>query len=176
MKDLVIITGGSGSWKTSLQNRLMEKYGYIKPANFTTREPRSEAELDDYVFLNKNTYLEKLWAWDFIWANRYNWNMYWTGLFDAEKVCIVLNPVGREDAIQQIASSWEYNITCIYLNITKKLQKERLQKRGDEPSDIKKRQKDLDYFAPNKGSLVYNWAEDTNSLADKIECEIKTKN
>lgn len=176
-KNLLIIVGGSGSWKSSLQQDIMKRYGYIQPTNFTTREPRSEDEVDDYVFLKRDVYLAKYWNGDFLAPNRYLGNHYWTGKFDADKVCMVVTPNGRESVIQELSNSWEYNITCVFLEITKKLQKERLTARGDSPADIKKRQNDLNYFTPNQGSLVFNWATPTYSIADEIICELtKSKN
>ena len=62
---IILITGVSASWKSTLQQRLVDSWEYKKPINFTTRQPRSEAEKDDYVFIDKNIFLKKLANWDF---------------------------------------------------------------------------------------------------------------
>jgi guanylate kinase len=53
---MLIITGVSASGKTVLQEDMLQR-GFNKPINFTTREPRYEDEVDDYVFLDEDRFI-----------------------------------------------------------------------------------------------------------------------
>lgn len=172
MNNLLIITWVSASGKTSIQEELLKRW-WVRPINFTTRKPRSDEELDEYVFLDKDKYFIKLWKWDFLEHTNYNWNWYGVSKYLPNwNVCIVLDPVGREQVLEKIAREWlKYNVTCVYLEIDKKLQTERLNKRWDSPEQKKLRSVDFQWFSPNGNSLIFNWAEDIEVLANKIECE-----
>jgi guanylate kinase len=60
--------------------------GCHKPLQFTTRKPRDDKELDDYVFLTKEQFIRKLDNGDFIEHIVYNGEYYAiTKYFDTSK-------------------------------------------------------------------------------------------
>lgn len=176
MNNLLIITGISASGKTTLQDELLNRW-WKKPQNFTTRKPRSDNELDEYVFLDKDKYFIKMRNWDFMEHTNYNGNWYAISKYLPEwNICIVLDPVGREQVLEKVAREWlDYNITCVYLDINKWLQEQRLTNRWDSPEQKRMRKTDLQWFSPSLSSKVYSGVNDVNKLADEIECEILKK-
>lgn len=176
MNNLLIITWVSASGKTTLQEELLKRW-WDRPLNFTTRKPRSDEELDEYIFLDKDNYFIKMSKWDFLEHTNYNGNWYAVSKFLPKwNVCIVLDPVGREMVLEKVArENLDYNVTCVYLDINKSLQQQRLNKRGDTKEQKELRETDFKWFNPNVKSVIYNWAEDVTILADAIECELLEK-
>lgn len=167
---LLIITWASASGKTTLQDELLKR-GWKRPLNFTTRQMRSEKELDEYVFLEKERYMYLLEYWAFLeFTNGYwNWYAISANLPDGD-VCIVLDPTWREQVLQKMARmEHNYDIKCLYLDIDKDLQTERLKNRWDTPENIKIRWDDFKFFSPNWKSFILEWAEPTVLLANEIE-------
>ena len=78
----------------------MERFPYEfgKPIQYTTRKRRFDTELDDYVFLTKETFMRKLINGDFVEFTEYNKELYAIGkYFDLDKSNIfIAEPVGRE--------------------------------------------------------------------------------
>lgn len=169
---LLLITWVSASGKTTLQDELIKR-GWSRPTNFTTRKPRSESELDEYVFLSKKRYMYLLEYWAFLDFTNWYWNWYAvSNTLPPGNVCIILDPTGREQVLQKLArTKHNYDIKCIYLDIDKKTQFERLKKRWDTLEQIKIRSDDFKFFSPNSKSEIIDWKEDTNILANKIESE-----
>lgn len=71
---------------------MQEKYGYNSSLNFTTREPRNEKELDDYVFLSKEQFLYKMEKGDFAEYTFYNGNWYGVSKFISPKSVLIMEP------------------------------------------------------------------------------------
>lgn len=55
-KSIIAITGPSGAGKTTLGNNLMSKYGYVAPAQATTRNPRSDDVPGSYTYLSHDEF------------------------------------------------------------------------------------------------------------------------
>lgn len=176
MRNLLIITWVSASGKTTLQEELLSRW-WSWPINFTTRAPRNEGELDEYVFLNKEQFFFKLNKWDFLEHTNYNWNWYGVSKWLPEwDICVVLDPVWREQVLEKIVrEDIQVRVTCIYLRIDEKLQMKRLLERWDTSEQIELRSTDFDWFQPNEGSYTLDWWEDFIKNANYIECEILKK-
>lgn len=166
---LLIITWVSASGKTTLQNELM-KQGWKKPNNFTTRKPRSEKEVDEYIFLNKERYMYLLEYWAFLEFTNGYWNWYAiSATLPDNDICIVLDPNWREQVLQKMARiEHNYDIKCVYLDIDETLQEKRLTKRWDSKENIAIRKNDFKFFSPSSKSTILDWWENTNILTDKI--------
>lgn len=156
MNKLLIITWVSTSGKTSLQSLLLENW-WNKPINFTTRQPRSDAELDEYVFLDKQKFLIKYSNWDFLENTNYWDNFYWISkYFPNWNICIILDPVWRAQIEQKIAN-WElsnYKTSFVFLECSPEEQLKRLKERWSNEEEINKRKKDFTYFNPTRNSIV----------------------
>lgn len=188
MNRLVIITWASASGKTTLQNELLNRW-WVRPINFTTRDPRTpEAEselnsdnatgedftaeeLDEYIFLTDEQFHLKLKKWDFLEHTNYNWNWYGVSkVLPSGSVCIVLDPVWRSQVLEKIARErLDYEVTTVFLDISKELQTERLAKRWDSKEEIAKRLEDFKWFHPTRNCLVLDWGIESSKLADIID-------
>ena len=145
-----------------------------RPINFTTRSPRNDAELDEYVFLDKHTYAEKLVRGDFLEVTNYGGNWYWVSTSIPEwDVCVILDWIGREQVHQKVINGIleKYELFFVYMNISEEVQKERLLKRWDSSEEVIKRKKDFEWFFPSPKSVIMNWEEDTSIVYEKL-CEI----
>ena len=175
MNKLVIITGISGSWKTTIQDKLLSRW-WVRPINFTTRKPRSDSELDEYVFLDTDVYFEKMKRWDFLECTNYNGNWYGiSSTLPKWDVCIVLDPIGREQVLEKLTRTYpDVKPICIYLDLAEELQQSRLQKRWDSDEQITARKRDNKWFSPSRDSVILNADNNVEALADEI-CEIFKK-
>ena len=119
---IIILTWVSASWKTSIQNELLNRW-WKRPINFSTRKPRSDNaydvdwdldfnsdELNEYVFIDRNTFSIKMINWDFVEITQYWGNFYGvseTFLQDGsplkkENICIILDPIGRSQLMERL--------------------------------------------------------------------------
>lgn len=172
-KKLIIITGVSWSWKTTIQTKLINDLWFIKPTNFTTRKKRYDIELDEYVFINKNIFLKKLWNWDFLEITTFNWNLYWISKYifrgDENNAVVVLDPIGRSQAIEYIKrNNLPIDIYTFYIEIWNKEQVDRLEKRWDSVIDIEKRKRDFDIFYPTPKCTILDWTKETWLIVKNI--------
>lgn len=153
----LIITWVSGSWKTTVMKSLVKNYPtiYSKPVQFTTRQHRSDAELDEYVFLNYSQFLKKLLNGDFIEYVEYNWELYAIGAnFDRTKTNIfIAEPVGRE-ALKKYFKLNSIPYVATYITIDEQEIKSRLEQRWTTIGWINSRIKDFKYFAPSDGDKI----------------------
>lgn len=175
-KKMVIITGPSASWKTTVQNLMIDSGKWKKPINFTTREPRNDLELDEYIFLSRNNFLTKLGKWDFLESTGWYWDFYGISRILPEgDVCIVLDPIGRAQMKAKVAM-WELDdfiVKFVYLDISKDVQNKRLRKRGDNKVQIKKRNRDFDWFAPTPACTIINCNDQSpDEILTKITNEL----
>ena len=186
-KRVVLITWVSASWKTCLQEELI-KLWWARPNNYTTRKPRGETpqsvdsdwdfdsrEFWEYIFLNKQNFLKKIWNWDFLENVKYWDHFYGVSKFMPanNNICIIVDPSGRAQATAELRKRG-YNVTTVYIEINEETQKQRLLDRGDEQAEIWKRAFDFQWFVPTSKCIRLSWLEDSNKLADVL-CRIVNK-
>lgn len=166
-KYLVTLTGVSGSGKSSLQNYLTKHCGFKKPIQFTTRQPRSENEVDEYVFLTEKQFMKKLVNGDFSEYVRYRDNWYAISSFIPDGVSVlVVDPVGHQ-VFKKYAIENKLQMSSFFLDIDDETMEHRLGfLRRDSVKEINLR-KELDRkLFKNEG---YDWYLDghwdTDSLA-----------
>lgn len=165
---LLIISSPSAWGKTTLKDELVRRW-WKSALSFTTRKPRSEREKDEYVFLTKRQFFDKLENWDFLEHTQFNWENYGVSKTLPEgNVVIVLDPVGRNQVMEQYARTGE-RLHTLYLDISPELQLERLEERRMSVIDIKARQKDFDWMSPTKFCMEMDWDEDVALIADEVE-------
>lgn len=161
--NLVIITWVSWSGKTTIQDAMLKQW-WARPINFTTRNPRTNnaLEIDDewdynskelweYIFITEDVFFKKLSNWDFIEHTNYNGNWYWISRCfpNNENVCLVLDPIGREQVLEKLSREFEdINLVCVYLDIPRETQEQRLKVRWDSQEEIDKRIEDFNWFCP----------------------------
>ena len=165
---LLIITSPSGWGKTTLKNALLEQW-WNDTLNFTTREPRSEREKDEYVFVTKDVFMKKFANWDFLETTEFNWELYWASKYLPEwNVVTILDPVGRNQIMEKFARDGKKVVT-VYLNIWEEEQYRRLVERGSSIDEINTRQKDLDWMSPTKFCYVINWELSREEILHNVD-------
>lgn len=171
MKKLLLITWVSASWKTTLQEELLRR-GWNRPINFTTRQPRSEAELDEYVFLTQEQFFDKLSKWHFLENTNYWGNFYAVSKHLPEgNIVIIVDPVWRAQIMEKVARELEgeYELFTAYLNISIDEQVERLEKRWTVAMEISNRLKDFIWMHPTDWCKQLDGTKDIEQLADELE-------
>ena len=171
MKKLLLITWVSASGKTTLQEELLKR-DWNRPYNFTTRKPRSEEELDEYVFITKEQFFEKMEKGDFLENTNYWWNYYAVSKYLPEgNVVIIVDPVWRAQIMEKVARELEgeYELFTAYINISVDEQVERLEKRGSVAMEISNRLKDFLWMHPTDNCKQLDGTKSPEDLADELE-------
>lgn len=173
MSRIIILTWPSGSWKTTLQEKMLETGKWKRPLNCTTRQPRSDKELDEYVFLSKEQFLLDLERWYFLEHTNYNWNYYWVLNFVPKEelnYIIILDPVWRSMASEYFVRN-NIEFETFYLEITPEEQEQRLIKRGDSEEERIRRSNDFKWFSPTPQCKILSWNNSIECLIRLIENE-----
>ena len=141
-----LITGPSASGKTTLQKDLVNM-GWGKPVNFTTREPRSDDELDEYVFIDESTFATKMSMGDFSEMTNYAGNLYaMTRHFDQDrKLAIIVDPVGKA-ALEAFFTKEGRRYFTVWIDCDEDTRLQRLLERGTSVKGIKERLSDAEWM------------------------------
>lgn len=125
------IIGKSGCGKTTIANKLFDKYGYTQIASYTTRPPRTEHDTDHtYVSSNEFDKLTDMVAFTTFNGFRYcatkeqidNANLY------------VIDPFGLEQ-LKQLYNGHK-QIISIYIDVPMEICLDRMRRRGDDEDKI----------------------------------------
>lgn len=156
---ILTLTWVSWSWKTTLQDELIKKHWWHKPINWTTRKPRSDTELDEYVFCTREQFIQKKENGDFIEDTYYNGNYYWmTWPLDKNKnYVIVLEPVWLAVYKKYFALN-NLEFTSFFLDVDEDTQEYRLWVlRRENVNTIKERKKDFDFMYGFQYDYMLDW-------------------
>lgn len=125
------IIGKSGSGKTTIANKLLEKYGYTQIASYTTRPPRTENDTD-HIFVSKEEY------------DALTDKVAFT-CFDGNYYCVTKEQVDNADlyiidpfGLQQLKQLYDgrKHIVSIYIDTPMEICLDRMRKRGDNEDKI----------------------------------------
>ena len=166
---ILIVTWVSACWKTSLQEEILKDKDWVRPVNFSTREPRGDYELDEYCFLTKEQFEIKERHWDFIETTNYWGNSYWITKYlpEDKNIVIIVDPIWRTQIIRYfLENNIEFESIYLYINLDTQL--ERLTKRGDSIEEIIKRQRDFHWFWPTQSCTVLDWTLDSKVISDYL--------
>lgn len=156
----IILTGVSGSWKTSIAEQLFKQYPSScgKPIQFTTRKPRSDEELDQYVFLTKEQFYTKLDNWDFMEWTEYNWNLYAVSRYFDHSVSnvYIVEPAWKAQLVKHFLQEG-IAFASYYISIPEEVAIERMMNRGDSVKTIEARKRDFLYFDAMPQDVVLDW-------------------
>lgn len=166
---IVILTWVSWSGKTTIQEQMLKNW-WVRPINFTTRKPRSDNELDEYVFLKRKQFLTKYANWDFLEQTNYWWNFYGVSKYlpKDKNICIILDPVWRATVEEYFSRAW-IEVETYYIRIPKEVQEERLYSRGDSDEEVERRKRDYKWFSPTSRCVILDWRKPIENLVEQIE-------
>lgn len=139
---MIILIGESGSGKTTILNKLVEK-GYEKAINHTTRKPREgELKSGEYKFLTKEEF-NKMWDnGELLQRAEFN-NEYYgisTSSLKDNVVCIsIVNSVKDIKNRAKELNLENVKITTIYVYVKEQERIKRMKKRGDSEESIQER-------------------------------------
>lgn len=157
MKTQIIFTWVSWSWKTTLMEKLLEEYptSFWRPIQYTTRNPRSDNELDIYVFLTRTQFMDKLDNGDFAEFTEYNWNLYAISSIINTSISniFIVEPVGRA-ALKKHFQMNGIPYKGYFLDITEDEARQRMINRWASVKEIESRLKDFRYFYPEPDDKV----------------------
>lgn len=183
---IITLTWVSGSWKTTLQNALIEKHWFKKFINWTTRNPRDKKvyetnanwdftsdELQEYVFITKKQFEQKIRNWDFIEFTNSYWNYYWMtkpkeDIDFNDNYCLILDPTWLSQFIRYFKLHW-IPFTTLFLDISEDLQEERLWfQRRESIKVIEERKKDFLYFKDFKYDVILDGSKPIQDNVDIV--------
>lgn len=167
---IVLITWVSWSWKTTLQNKLIER-GWSRPNNITTRKPRSDEELDEYIFVDRDRAYWLIKKWVLLEFTKFNWEIYWiikSTSYDWN-ISIIVDPIWRAMIMEKFNREWIAYKT-LYIDISEEEQLKRLNDRYKWNEElITQRKLDRWWFHPTPNCTVVDWTTSLKTLADIVE-------
>lgn len=184
MKHVIVITGATGTGKTTVSSYLTEQFHIPRIITHTTRPKRpGEQEGVDYYFETPETFKQNHYLESVHYAN-YQYGSSLEGLARAfsksDLVSIVLDTKGAETYVKEL----ETRVSVLFLTVAHPLLlKERLEQRGDQLEMVKNRlasdeyRRDLTLPAGLSGIATViqndNWDTTKNRL-DKFVAELTT--
>ncbi len=157
MKKQIILTWVSGSGKTSISELLFKQFPETtgKPIQFTTRKPRTDEELDQYVFLTREQFYIKLDNGDFMEWTEYNGNLYAVSKHFSTEVSnvYIVEPAWKAQLIKHFLTEG-IQFASYFISIPEDVAVERMMNRWDSVKTIEKRKKDFLYFSANSQDVV----------------------
>ncbi len=146
MKRVIVITGATGTGKTTVSSYLTEHFNIPRIITHTTRPKRpGEQEGVDYYFETPDTFKQNHYLESVTYAN-YQYGSSLEGLARAfsksDVVSIVLDTKGAETYVHELKS----RVTVLFLTVAHPLLlEERLKQRGDQLEMVKNRLKSDEY-------------------------------
>lgn len=126
---MIVILGASASGKSTIESRLVEKYGYKKTVSYTTRALRpGEINGINYYFISEDKFLNMKNNGAFAESATYNGWHYGTAKNDcADDKVTVVTPHG----LRQFKKIDTLNINSFFINMPRKERLIKSLKRGD---------------------------------------------
>ncbi|MTV82110.1 AAA family ATPase [Secundilactobacillus folii] len=176
MKHVIVITGATGTGKTTVSTYLKSKYQIPRIITHTTRPKRpGEKNGVDYYFETPESFSQNHYLESVTYAG-YQYGSSFEGLqraFEkADLVSIVLDTKGAETYVQQLKEQ----VVVLFLTVSRATTlHERLRDRGDQIEMIKSRIKSKEYFrdlflpADLKKVAQVLQNDDWNQTQDKLD-------
>lgn len=159
MATIITVSGISGSGKTTIVEKAVEKFPelYHKVITTTTRQPREgEKEGEDYFFMDKKIFQEKLKEDFFVESELISDNFYGTQknqLFDKNTIpLIIVGPEGSQN-FKKVLESQGHNVINVFIECSIETAKERIKSRDrNSPLALIKRLNNID-------NIEYKWKD-----------------
>lgn len=166
---MIILIGESGSGKTTILNEL-EKRGFQKAINYTTRPKREAGETSEYQFVSKEEF-EKMWE---------EGKLLQRAEFAGENYGISIDSLQENVACIQIVDSIadvknrarqlglsNLKIICFYIHVPPEERTKRMLTRGDSLEAIQKRL-EIDSVKFKKAREVVDYTIENNVLEHAV--------
>jgi len=167
---MIILIGPSASGKTTIANKLIEKYGFKKFVTNTTRSPRvGEVDGIDYHFISFDTFKEKDAKGLFIESISYHDNYYATSIEEvSDDKVLVVDILGGNKFYERLKDE----VCIFYLSCEETILEERMISRGDSIEQIRARMSgDKEYF-DIKHLDHYDYLIDNNVIGLDEVCDL----
>lgn len=171
---MIILIGESGSGKTTILNEL-EKRGFRKAINHTTRPKRNENETTEYKFITKEEF-EKMWS---------EGKLLQRAEFSGEYYGISTDSLKEDVACIQIVDSiadvkqrakqlglGDMKIVSFYIHVPAEERTKRMLSRGDSLESIQKRL-EIDSVKFKQAREVVDYTVENNILEQAVDEIIK---
>ncbi len=143
---VLLISGTGGAGKNTVIQGMLSKEGYKFISSYTTRERRDVDTPNQYQYITKEEFEEKIKTNEIFEYDIFNDNYYGTsrklfldGLKEAKVVLKDISVMGYKNIEEELGDQME--IMAVFLTETKKVLKDRLVNRGEKPEKIKGRLK-----------------------------------
>ena len=145
LKGLVLlISGTGGAGKNTIIQGMLSEEGYKFISSYTTRERRDVDTPNQYQYISKEEFEEKIKTNEIFEYDMFNNNYYGTsrklftdGLKEANVVLKDISVMGYKNIEDELGD--QMNIMSVFLTETKSVLKNRLVNRGEAPEKIKNR-------------------------------------
>lgn len=132
---IVVLIGPSGSGKTEFSKECIRQ-GLDRVITNTTRARREGDRIDEYHFLTREEFVNKINSNKLVEYAEYNGNLYGVGIEDLTKNCVVVvEPKGYAN-IKKIYGNKVYSV---YLEVSEMERARRAKERGDSIKSISER-------------------------------------
>ena len=175
LKNIYLICGKSGSGKTTVVNKLADKYGYQILKSYTTRKARHHND-NDHIYAAISDYMSARENNVIIASTIFDHNYYWaTKLQLASCDLYIIDKNGIESLKRKYMG--DRKIIVIYIEVNTEERIKRMKLRGDRSADIWERIKhDEEVFADIEliSDLIVDGSEENTwiSVGDIIlQCE-----
>ena len=133
---MVILLGGGGAGKTTIQNELVKR-GYKRGILHTTRSKRAnEINGRDYIFVNNSQFDNLKLINHFAATTKIGENQYGIDKNICDEDVILVTNI---EMIEQLKKNLKCNIVSIYIKTTDKQREERLRIRGSSKEEIEEK-------------------------------------
>ncbi len=143
---VLLISGTSGVGKNTLIRGMLDKDGYKFISSYTTRARRDGDTPDQYQYITKEEFEEKIKSNEIFEYDIFNDQYYGTsrklfldGLKKANVVLKDISVMGYKNIAEELGDQMQ--ISAVFLTASKKVLKDRLVNRGEKPEKIKNRMK-----------------------------------
>lgn len=140
---MIVLIGKTSSGKDRVSNELVKKHGYKKVMRYTTRPIReNEKDGDTYHYISTYDFCDKIkenffceWKDYLTTSNLWYYGTAWEDMEDADDKTVIILPPDRYEEIKNIGK----NFTSIYIYANNETLKNRLERRGDDKNEAKRR-------------------------------------
>ena len=176
MQSVLALAGPSGSGKSTVAYELVKSEAFELVRSATTRERRRDGKSDEYIYLDREEFLSRIEAGEFLEYTEFSGNLYATPrgelsrIFAEGKTPLLILDM---DGIERLRKSGEINLFAVYLYSALDVLDRRLERRGEvagtpiEQTRQRMKRNREDYLSlPEKAWLFDSFIENSEGEVD----------